>query len=457
VSEVQAQPLILASIFLVAFFYMVLLALSPTRRTWAVKVGITSQLALASIFVGLGFSGITNWRAEAVAWMVREFPFTVLLSLVCLAQAGLLPARLGVAPLEEAAKRPRLQAVLAKAPLVLLSSWFAAGVLGMIWPAPVLQAFAPAPLHFLIIKWSLTLPTIFYCAVPGWLFLKAAGPRAPSPRLRLKNFLFSVGTFAWMVMTLNATFQAGLRVWAPSGVRVAVTAVLENVQSALLAVSALAFLLGVTLRHAPSIDEPLLRRISFGLLRAQDRFESHRWHLIKGGKVRRTIRISYHMSEAARRLELPEDDLQKALKTVELAAILEDPANRTKEITPEKARKLHGLQEESTQARILASRIRWERDWASARHENIASDSLRDALGAALELTGHQVCNRTHAEPASLRPLWYHLAAVAADDMGWFDKIHTEYGPEDRNARRSVLQAYEVAKRSTNLLTAGGG
>jgi hypothetical protein len=457
VSEAREQHLILASILLAATLYGVFLVLSPARRTWFVKAALANTIVLVMIFATLGLTGITSLRAEVLGWMVRELPFTVMFSLVCLGQAGLLPPRLGVFPLEEAAKRPRVQNILGTAPLVLVSSWLLAGIVGVIWPLPVLQTFAPAPPHFVLTKWILTLPTLFYCAIIGWLFLKAAGPRAPTLRLRLKNLSFSVGTFAWLLMTLNSTVHAPVRVWAPGGIRETIVATQVTAQSALLAVSLLAYVFGLTLRYESGVDTSLLQRIYVGWLHAQDRFESHGWYLIKGGKIRRTVQISHYLKEAARWLGLPEEDLQKALKTIELVALLMDPVNETREITPEKAIELYRLRRVVARDSVLGSRIRWDKDWASACRgsENIESDPLHDALAAALNLLDYDAANPKEAENVPLRPLWYHLAVVGAVDAGLLARNHSEDHLEHRPARDEALTAYEVAKASANLLSVG--
>ena len=95
-SETQEHHLILASILLAASLYGAFLVLSPARRTWFVKAALTNTLLLVMIFATLGLAGITSLRAEVLGWMARELPFTLMFSLVCLAQAGHLPSRLGV-------------------------------------------------------------------------------------------------------------------------------------------------------------------------------------------------------------------------------------------------------------------------------------------------------------------------------------------------------------------------
>jgi hypothetical protein len=163
------------------------------------------------------------------------------------------------------------------------------------------------------------------------------------------------------------------------------------------------------------------------------------------------------MNAAAGQLGLPEGDLRKALKTVELAAILKDPITRTKEISPEKAMELYNLQRVVARHDTLGFHIRWERDAVSPRRgsETIESDPLHDALAAALDLLGYRVASRENPETASLHSLWYQLALVGATDAGLLDENRVEDESEHRRTRHKALRAYEAAKASTNLLTVG--
>jgi hypothetical protein len=154
---------------------------------------------------------------------------------------------------------------------------------------------------------------------------------------------------------------------------------------------------------------------------------------------------------------LSEGHLQKTLKTIELVALLRNPVTETREITPEKAIELYRLRTMVARDSTLGSRIRWEKDWASACRgsENIESDPLHDALAAALKLLGYDAANPREAEDVLLHSLWYHLAVVGTADAGLLDANHFENEPKHRPARHKALTAYELAKASANLLSVG--
>ncbi len=145
------------------------------------------------------------------------------------------------------------------------------------------------------------------------------------------------------------------------------------------------------------------------------------------------------------------------MKTIELVALLKDPVNETSEITPEKAIELYRLRRVVARDSALASRIKWEKDWASACRdsENIESDPLHKALAAALNLLGYHATNPKEAEDVPLRSLWYHLAVVGMADAGLLDTDHFQDGSEHHPARHKALTAYEVARASANLLSVG--
>lgn len=299
-NEVQLHHLTMASVFFSGLSFLAVLALSARRRTWFVGVAAAVVLSSGVIFVSVGLLEPSDPRAQALGWLFQELPFIFVLSCICMAQAGLLPARLRVVGLQEAIRRPRLRAVLASAPTSLSAAWFSAFAFGMARPLPVLQAFAPAPPHYLLLKGTLLLPEAFYCALAGWIFLKA-GRRASAPRLRSKNLLYSAGTFCGLLMALQVLAHAMARVWFPSDLLQTSTDFVLASQNLLLAASASAYGLGLALHHAPTFSKTLVGREYPLLLHAVNRFEGIRWHLVQGGKVRGLIRTSYHVREAAGR------------------------------------------------------------------------------------------------------------------------------------------------------------
>ncbi|MDP8948744.1 MAG: hypothetical protein M3N00_00640, partial [Actinomycetota bacterium] len=422
--------------------------------TWFTGLAAANSLLLGAIFFALALFGFSSWRAEVLGSMARELPFVLILSSICLAQAGRLPTRSQAAAFEEVERRPRLRTVLIAAPAVQLCSWFSAGVAQMIWPIPALSSFAPAPPRFLVITWLSMLPEAFYTGLAAWLFLKAAGPNAPAVRLRLKNLSFSVGTFAWLFMTLNASVHAAVRVLLPDRTREEVTAAQLGLENLLLVTSAVAYGFGLALRYAPTINEALVRRVYPTLLRSQDRLESYKWHLVTGGKVRKTIRISHYAAEAADQQGLSEEDTEKMLTTIQLIAIMKDTSSQTREITPKGARELYELQREFMRDEALASKVNWVKHWHqdNSELENIRSAPLHDALEAALDLTGHPT-NSDGAVADTPRALWHHLAALSAADAELLvaERVQEKLG--DQVAYHRALNAYNAAKKSAQVST----
>jgi hypothetical protein len=95
---------------------------------------------------------LSGWRAETLAALLTELPVIFVVSWVCLAQAGYLPTRRNALPIEPLAYRPRLRTVMRTAPLFLLLAWGLAAAIGLAWPSPAMQAYAPAPPQFVLFK-----------------------------------------------------------------------------------------------------------------------------------------------------------------------------------------------------------------------------------------------------------------------------------------------------------------
>jgi hypothetical protein len=193
-----------------------------------------------------------------------------------------------------------------------------------------------------------------------------AARNAPVWRLRAKNYAFSLGAFCWALMAVNATVGAGVRVWVADGARQRIVDLHLFLEANLAVISMVAFALGLTLRYVPGIAGPVLRRLHEGLLLSQDRFESLRWRLVTGGRVRGVIRASQYAADAADREGLPKADIEKALTTIQLVAILQDTSIETNELTAEKAQELRELQEEALSNKALASKLTWMQDHRQA-------------------------------------------------------------------------------------------
>lgn len=448
-SAADPQQLTLGLLLLAASLYVsAIWFLSPARRTWFTAMSAPSGMLLGALFLAVSLLELPSWRAQVLSQQITEFPLYFVLASVCVAHAGWSPGRRAASP--EVAKRTRLRAVLLVAPWVLLASWLLVGVLGMIWPWPAYEPFAPAPPRFLTVACIPSLPLIFYSALAGWLFVKASGPTNPARKLRLKNLSYGVGTFAWGGLVLNASTLAAERVLLRSEIRVPLASLHLILEQILLATSVAAFGLGLSLRYAPRVNETVLNRSYPSLLRLLDRFEARRWHLVSGGRIRRLIATTHYTEKAAELLGLGEDDLEKALTTVQLTAIITNaPDDEAEEITPERVRDLLALLERDMRGGGLASKVKWAKYLNdTGERQSLASAPIREALEASLRLTAP---DRSHDRPYRFgleHTLWYHLAVVATAAAGTVSRRRVAEASGDQQLMYlRASRAYRTAER----------
>lgn len=449
-SVAQHQALILAGVCLAGSVFLGILALS-SRRTW---FGVFAALNLflgAGLFGAQVLFGFSGWRSEVMAALLSELPPVLLISWVCLAQAGGLHRWSGALPAEAAAQRPRLRAVLRSAPLFLLLGWVLAAVVGLVWPSPAMQAYAPAPPQFVPFKWSISAVEGFYSGLAAFVFAVASRSSAATFALRLKNVAFSLALFCLTAIAVESAIVAGVRLWGTDEIRREIVEALLTVEVYLAATCFIALALGLALRFTPTVAATFLRQLHTSWLPAQERFESLKWRAVTSGQARGAIKASHHIVEAAKLRGFSQADTERALTTIQLVATMKDPSAERAHITPEAARELYDLQERILDNDALASKIRWASDWDSrARDANtVKSEPLHDALEAALDL----IDDREEQGEMHIRPLWYHLVAVSAADMGLLPPamIHRRLGQQPDYI--VAHEAYHAAKTSVRSRT----
>jgi hypothetical protein len=451
VSAAQHQHLVLGILSLTAFVFFVCL-IPSSRRTWFGVFAALNLLLATLIFGSVALLDLSGWRVEIMAALLTELPFIFVVSWVCLAQAGYLPTRRGALPIEPVACRPRLRTVLRTAPFFLLLAWALAAVIGLAWPSPAMQAYAPAPPQFVLFKWTMMISEGFYSSLAALVFAMAALSATPVLRLRLKNLAFFVGMFSLTLIAVESAIWAGVRLWAPKEIRQALVEALMPLEAFLVIVCLLAFACGLTLRYTPAIADTLLRHLQTGWLLAQERFESLKWHAVTAGRVRGVIRASHHVAEAADLQGVSRSDKEKALATVQLVAVMQDPSTEAERITPETTRELYEFQEQLLHDDALASKIGWATRWGSqttSEFQTVKSAPLHDALEAALDLVDYH----DEQDVGRARPLWYHLAAVSAADAGLIDpgRVHDLLGRQPEHL--AAVKAHHAAKRLSRSLT----
>ena len=427
------------------------LARTRARGGWFAPLASINCFLLAAESVALNHPELAPWRAQVLIMRLTELPIVTGISAMCLVQAGVLawPRRAAI-PFGEAAANPRLRRVLMAAPAAMFSAWLLAFIGQMIWPVPSFDPFAPwRPRDFFLLA-PLCLPILLYLALLSWLFAKAAGPHAPSGRLRAKNLSLSVGIFAYFLVVVNVVVGYGVQAFAPDGARQAVTRVQFVLDDHLVVIPLVALPLALALGTAPSASEILLRTTYPALLKLRDRIEVRRWQLAGSGRLRRLTRALYHANAAAELLGMSEADRERTVAAVELTAILADPPGDAPEITPEKMRRLLALQRELMRDRQLAGLL--SRPKALVRdthHEAAPEDPLSDALEAALALVENRAMPPTSLERLGQAP-WFHLAAVVAESAGIVQPTETSaaHGNSGNLARHQVARAYLAAQQA---------
>jgi hypothetical protein len=402
-SPAQHQAIILSCLCLAGFVLMYLVP--AARRTRFGIFAALNFLLAAALFASQVIFGFAGWRSEIVAALLSELPVVFLISWVCLAQAGSLPARVAALPAEPVARRPRLRASLRAAPLMLLLAWACAAMIGLVWPSPAMEAYAPAPPQFAVFKWTISFAEGFYAGLTAVVFALAARSAASVRMLLLKNVAFSTSMFCVLFITVESSLVAGVRLWVPDASRRAVVEWLLMLEAYVAALCFLMLIVGVTLRYTPAVASTMVRRLHINWLPARERLESSRWQTVAGGGARGMIRASHHLAEAARLQGLPQDEADKALTTIQLVATMKDPLAERARVTPEAARKLYEVQEEVLDDEALASKINWSTSWGSDAHssQGVSDESLHKALEAALDLS-----DRRDGHPAyRTRPLWH--------------------------------------------------
>lgn len=441
-SQGQLQWLSLALVCFVGFLVLLGLLLIGRRTRFVVVFGI-SMLLSSSVFGLLAIVDPAGLRQQVAASLAPELLFIAIFCWICLAQVGTLPAAAD-APLPALLRRPRLRSVLSRSPLVLGTIWLLTFVVGMVWPSPAMQPLAHAPVSYLLFKWPLMLTEAFYAALTGAIFLTAAGRKVPNGRLRAKNAAFSVAAFCGSMVALNAASNAAVRFWvADVSLRWALVGMQLRLELIFASLSVVAAGVGLALQYKPALSTTLLRRLQTAWLNAYDRFESLRWRAVAVGGAREAIRASYHLSQAAERLGLPETNKRRALEVVELLVAMKNASPEESALRPFSARELYEVQTEILRNDVLASRFARSATWGitAAEPQSFLSVPLYDALGAALEIIGEA---QEETKDAA-RPLWYHLATVSAMDAGLAHHVRTET-LECQPEYAMALEAYEKAK-----------
>jgi hypothetical protein len=442
---------VLGAISAVAFVFFLYFALSSRRTRFSVFAAF-NLLFVTMVFGAVATYDLSDERTEVVVAIMTELPVVLIVAWVCLAPAGRVPYLSGTLPVEPAVRRARLRTLLRSAPFLLLFFVGVASVIGFVFPSPAIRVYAPAPIEFFVMKGLIMVPEGFYSGLAALVFRIMAG-RSSGLRRRLyyKNLAFSLGMAFIALIALESTIFAGVRVWVADQNRLAILKMLNTFETCLAISCIIVFALGLSLRYTPAVAGPLLQRLQTGWLHAQEQFESLEWRAVSAGAAQRLRDASGAVAMACRLQNVCKSDMEKALATIRLVAVMKDPSSETRHITPEAARKLYELQEEILGDDVLASKISWAAGLRSRAGEpqTVKSAPLHDALRAALDL----IDDHGKDVPRETRPLWYWIAAVSAADAKIIDPPTPASVPAgDYDGYRAAVDAYRAARISMQNL-----
>ena len=452
-SAAQHQAFVLGNVSSVALVFVMCFVLSSRRTRFGVFAACNLAFG-ATMFYAVALLDLSGERTEDILAVMTELPVVLIVAWICLTLAGGLSSYPGALPVEPVARRGWLRKALASAPLFLFVFVGLAGVVGLLWPSPAMRIYAPAAPEFFVLKGLIMAPEGFYSGLAALTFAIAGRSSGHRRRLYFKNLAFALGMLCIASIALGSTVFAGFRVWASGESRRIVLETLNTLETCLIISCVLAFAAGLSLRYTPAVAGPLLHRLQTGWLRAQEQFESLEWRAVSAGAADRLTNASDAAVLACRLQNVSESDLEKALATMRLVAVMKDPSSETRHITPEAARELYQLQEDILRDDALSSKISWAVNLRShaREHQTVKSAPLHDALRAALDL----IDDRQDGPDMQSRPLWYWIAAVGAADAKIIDpSALAPVALEDRAEYHTAVEAYRAAKTSLQQLETG--
>lgn len=334
--------------------------------------------------------------------------------------------------------------------------------LGLLFPVPVLEFYAGAPLRYLPYKLVLLVPEAFCIGFSAYVFLKAAVSSVPVRKIRLQNASFFLGSAFLDVIVIQAIVNASLRVFADRQTRDSLIPILLKSEFVLTTLFVGCFVAGIVLYYSKSEKDTTMERFA-RWRRHREVFDRAFWSLT-GASCEGYASIFAHISVAAeelrRRSEEEEreglrqafsvDDSRKAADTLRVLILL-----NSKELLPPQvpARRLvfslvrfHNYLLKSPRTASMSWRIT-DDDPHHAHLYSLRYDPIYEPLSKVSSLLSdnHSRLNLI-AEPQ-----WLQLAAVAATRAGLLGPEWQHCVLERRAVKERVLRAYDNAELATQI------
>jgi hypothetical protein len=254
-SEVSTHQLQIATVFALACGILLSYRLIRPNSRPGVILAFSLLCALVSLcFASTAYLGDDSPRAQVLGSALVGLGVCAGWSVLSLKQADHLWAA-------EVTFSER--AVLRACPYILGTALVCNLLLGLLFPVPVLEFYAEAPLHYLPYKLVLLIPETFCVAFSAYVFFKAAGPSVQVRRIRLQNFSFFLGSAFLGMIPIQAIANACVRVFADRQTRHFLVPVLLKSELVLTVLFVGCFVVGIALYY--SKDE---KDIDGGALRA---------------------------------------------------------------------------------------------------------------------------------------------------------------------------------------------
>jgi hypothetical protein len=354
------------------------------------------------------------------------------------------------------------RAMLRACPYILATALASNLFLGLLFPVPVLEFYAGAPLHYLPYKLVLLVPEAFCVAFSAYVFFKAAGPSVQVGRIRLQNFSFFLGSAFLAVVPLQAIANACVRVFADRQTRHFWVPVLLNSELVLTVLFVGCFIAGVALYYSKDEKDKTMERFA-RWRRHRESFDRALWSLTGSayeGHAAILARVAVAAGELRRRSEEEErdglphaftaDDHRKASDTVRLLILLDSKERLPDHVSPRglvfSLIRFHNHLLKNPRTANMSWRIIDDETHPSHLY-SLRSDPIHEPLSKVSKLVFD-----VHSSPNLLaEPQWLQLAAVAAADASL---LGLEW--EHRNLKRPVVKArisraYENAKLAAQI------
>lgn len=453
-SGAGAHQLQIAAVFALACGFLLCYRLLRPNSRPGVILAFSLLCALVSLcFASTAYLGDDSPRAQVLGSALVGLGVCVGWSVVSLKQADHLWA---------AEVKFSEREVLRACPYILGTALASNVFLGLLFPVPVLEFYAGAPLRYLPYKLVLLVPETFCVGFSAYAFFKAAGPFVQVRKIRLQNFSFFLGSAFLDVIGLQAIANACLRVFADRQTRHFLIPLILKSELVLTVLFVGCFVAGIALYYSKDEKDKTMERFA-RWRRHREVFDRALWSLTGSayeGHASSLARVAVAAAELRCRSEEEErdglprgfsaEDSQKATDALRILILL-----NSKERVPDRVDlrnlvyslvRFHNHLLKNPRTASISWRIT-DGDTHPAHLYSLRSDPIHEPLSKVSNL----VLDDRPGPNLVAEPQWLQLAAVAAADAGLLGPEWEHRILERRAVKERVLRAYENAKLATQL------